>query len=796
MITTRIVLRTVTLALAATALILGHARDQAFAQGNALGSLSVVAPLEAAPVEARLHVWTPVPGLSTGVASLEGDNLEITVSAEMYQPGGGVWFRAVVDGKVAQPSDVLFKSGSVNFDGVRSFTFVQPYVGVGQHLVEIQWRTGSKAFIRDRTLTVHSGSPSMGRNRLAVAAAPSGPDLVKSTVSYEDIPGLATSITTETPNTLAVVFSAEGGADSGRMLVRALVDGAQVGEVIFSEAGDPGRGGTRSFTFTQLVLAPGTHEIRLQWRADGGVSRIGDRTIVVSAVHSSSQQAITSAPQNPMNLQLTGWTDMPPGSNLFAGDPVTNVAVSFSGEVLSNQGRLFLRVLVDDQPASPGDVTLIQGGSKWRATSHTFVLKNVSGGPHRIRVQAKVDPQTTARLRKTSIRVLWKRRSGSDFVQPYLGMAPLTRTFPLLVICFDPLRPLHQRPTFAQIRAIFEGNPTGPGPINAGVAALVRPPVPEAGPNVHDWLAENSGGVATLRDVRYAGCADGQWYVAPPEHQGDWYWMNGEFEQMWKDALHAADNDVDFHAYDTDQNNILTTDELLVAIVRPQATPDGTVRGTATTVDGNATPLSFTITDLYLSSNAAHFLTDVGVTAHELSHQVFKALDLYGVCPEVSSEYYSIMDYHWRATHLDPFEKMKNGLVQPMAVDLSQQGTATLALPAVESRYQILLLYHPDRVGREYFLIENRFPGTAAARNYDGPLQFGAVVVWQIFEDRNLTENSAVCPGDVRFIRRRRVLLQPGQSIDLAWSDGTPAGFRVTAPMPNAELAQVSLQKL
>src|SRR5262249_1044768 len=154
--------------------------------------------------------------------------------------GGTVWFRALVDGKVALPSDVAFKSGSENFDGVRSFTFVQPNVSVGQHLVEIQWFTGSTGSIRDRSLAVHSGSPSNRPNRLAVAAAPSGPDLVKTTSYYEDIPGLATTITTGA-GTLAVVFSAEGGADSGRMLVRALVDNASIGEIVFSESGNGGR---------------------------------------------------------------------------------------------------------------------------------------------------------------------------------------------------------------------------------------------------------------------------------------------------------------------------------------------------------------------------------------------------------------------------------------------------------------------------------------------------------------------------------------------------------------------------
>lgn len=503
------------------------------------GNLSVIAPPEAAPVEGRLHVWAPVKGLATGIGSVDGDNLEITVSAEMYQAGGSVWLRALVDGRVAQPSDVLFKSGNVKFDGVRSFTFVHEGMGGGQHLVEIQMRTGSAASIRDRVLTVYSGSPFHGSSRLAVAYAPSGPP-IKATSQYKDIPDLSTFITTEVPTTLAIAFSAEAWADSGRMMVRAVVNGVEVGEVIFAEAGDPQRGGTRSFTFVMPTLQAGVSQVKLQWRASGGVSRIGDRTMSVSAIHPGSQRVIAATPPNPVVLTHTDWIDLTNGTTIETSDSVSNVAISVSTEVLSNGGRVFLRALVDGRPASPSDVTLIQGGPKWRATAHTFVVKNVGRGRHRVHVQIRVDPQTTAKFRRRSVRVLWKRRRGPDFVQPFLRMNPLVRTFRLLVIGFDPVRPGHPRPSFAQIRNTFEGNP---GSVVGDLTSLQT--AMDRGPNLRDWLMENSGGVATLGQVRYVGCHDDQWYVAPPERQGNWYWDNLAWDQMWKDALNAADGEVD-----------------------------------------------------------------------------------------------------------------------------------------------------------------------------------------------------------------------------------------------------------
>jgi M6 family metalloprotease-like protein len=365
------------------------------------------------------------------------------------------------------------------------------------------------------------------------------------------------------------------------------------------------------------------------------------------------------------------------------------------------------------------------------------------------------------------------------------------------VIGFDPIRPGHTRPSFAQIRNTFEGNP---GSIPPDLIALQ--PAQDRGPNLRDWLMENSNGVATISQVRYVGCQDGEWYVAPPERQGNWYWELDEnnqrrFHHMWKDALKAADGVVDFHAYDTDQNNHISEDELVVAIVRPQNNPDGFLVGTDASLDGSPMSLNIPILDLYLSSDPGRLRWGVGIAAHELAHHIFVgAHELYGVCPAISPGPHSVMDQAWLATHLDAFWKMKNGLVQPVAIDLDTQVTTTWALPAVELRHQVLLLHDAARVAREYFLIENRYPGNPLSLNYDGPAGSGAVVVWQVFEDLQLVQSSAVCPGDPRFVRKRAVLSKPEHSFDLAWSDGTPAGFRITAPIPNAELAQIRLEKI
>ena len=164
----------------------------------------------------------------------------------------------------------------------------------------------------------------------------------------------------------------------------------------------------------------------------------------VVAAHRASQVVTEAVPADPISITQTQWIDFHPGTTgtiIETTDSISNVAISVSTEVLSNNGRVFLRALLDGQPTSPADVTLIQGGSKWRSTTHTFVAKNVRRGRHRVRVQLMVDPQTTAKIRRRSTRIFWKRRRGSDFVQPFLGVGPRVRRFRLLVIGFDPVQP-------------------------------------------------------------------------------------------------------------------------------------------------------------------------------------------------------------------------------------------------------------------------------------------------------------------------------------------------------------------
>ena len=67
-------------------------------------------------------------------------------------------------------------------------------------------------------------------------------------------------------------------------------------------------------------------------------------------------------------------------------------------------------------------------------------------GNYRISIELSDSGAQNARFRKTAVRTLWNKRSGSDFVQPYMGTRPTVKTYRLVVIGCDPMRPMHPEP--------------------------------------------------------------------------------------------------------------------------------------------------------------------------------------------------------------------------------------------------------------------------------------------------------------------------------------------------------------
>jgi M6 family metalloprotease-like protein len=753
-------------------------------QNNPVGNMSVVSPPEGPPVSNTPGLWAAVPGLSTLVQSRSGDNLEITVSAEVYTTAA-VWLRAVVDGQPQEP-DVVFKAGGENWDGIRSFNFVKKNVPGGTRTIGVQWYTNpdTVAQLRDRSLVVNSASPSWGTGRLAVAVPVSGPDVVKTTSTWEDVPGLSTTLRTTLPGNFRITFSAEADADSGRFFARALIDNQPTADVLFDAAGNDSHSGTRSYTFFKSNVAAGTHTVKIQWLSESGHIRVGDRTLAVMTSPVSTTGGGLAGSQYegpPTAITSTSWVNLPNAQQSFTtNEPSTNVQVSFGAETATSNGRLFLRALVDGEPLSPGDITYVAAGENWRAQSYSFIKKNVLPGTHTVQLQVAVDSGATGYIADRFVSILFKRRAGADFGQPYAGMFPKRgEAPPILAIGFDPVRPGEQQPTMIQLVNILRGD--------------------DGGPSMRGWYEENSRSRFVPDTFTFLG-----WYLAPPERQGNWYWDTGNFGLMWQDAIVAADPHFNYVQYDTNGDGVISADELTVIIVRPQNSPYGTVRGVDAPVDGAT--LWFDVVDMYISAQAANRVWNVGTLSHEVAHAILGAVDMYSGYT-TRPGLYSIMDEHSQSTHLDPFHKLKNGFLTPDVVEINEWATRTVSLAAVETKGEITIVYTPSKNDKEYFILENRWKG-AGPFNYDAGLPAEGIVVWHIIEDIALTDqfpppgicNPArpedSCGWDRKGVRRLAVLSNAGATVELQWADGTSSKIKVMAEANPREFLSTEIAKL
>lgn len=374
------------------------------------GSISHLSPPTAKFTNKKKHSWQLIPGLSGAVHSKAGDNLEIRVSAEMLG-GETAYVRAKVDG--GPTHYVIFKREGESSDEVRDFTFVKSNVTEGQHIVEIEWWATDDVMIRARTLAIESLPPSMGGVASAVDV------LQKTTDTWEDVAGMSTTVTTDATQDFAITFSADSVADSGRLLVRALVDGSKVSDVAFVEAGSGSRLGARSYTFVRKNLPAGAHDVRIQWRVENGAARLGPRTLSVSAGRPTGAAGMDAVSVSLPESTYTSTQFVTVATEPFTTQgPNSSAILSFGAEIKAT-GRAYVRALVDGVPTSDAPVQLAHGGGSFRVASYQFRATNLGPGYHTVEFQIAAEGGKSATLRKRFHRVLYRPRSGAELVRDY-----------------------------------------------------------------------------------------------------------------------------------------------------------------------------------------------------------------------------------------------------------------------------------------------------------------------------------------------------------------------------------------
>jgi M6 family metalloprotease-like protein len=365
----------------------------------------------------------------------------------------------------------------------------------------------------------------------------------------------------------------------------------------------------------------------------------------------------------------------------------------------------------------------------------------------------------------------------------------------VLTILWDPHRPGIERPSKSTVEATLFGGTN----------------------SVRGYFLENSNGAFTIENVGVLG-----WYDA--NYAPSAYWPGGGKvgRDSGSEAIRKAAASIDFAVYDTNRDRKVTPNELGVLFILPGTGaggglgrapgPDYRPRtdcgpGNGLTVDGVEITC---IAEISIGSPPAP-----GIVAHESSHLLLETEDFYydKFTNPYEPETYSLMDWHGRSTHLDPFHKLKFGWLRPKIVFRSRR----YSLPDVETSHRVWILMDPDHGPDEYFLIENRFPGTS----YDSMLQDSGLAVWHVIEAPALY-NAALPPPTVAMsdwqkmdgIRRAVRLIRPNllrddsralwdnsgydllpvdpnsQHATLKWGDGKPSGFSlrsISAPSPTMQ---------
>jgi M6 family metalloprotease-like protein len=176
-------------------------------------------------------------------------------------------------------------------------------------------------------------------------------------------------------------------------------------------------------------------------------------------------------------------------------------------------------------------------------------------------------------------------------------------------------------------------------------------------------------------------------------------------------AVNAADEDFDYAMYDTNNDGVVTNEELTLVIVFPSNTTKlsswcGFTEHEITTNDGVLVEGEFCLVNEW---------DCMGVFAHELGHAIGLP-DLYDTVggDSVGIGVYGLMGLgiNCGPSHTTAWSKIQLGWLNPTIVKTN----GTYNLKNVEKYEEALILFDPGYSTSEYFLIENRWKGDS----YDG----------------------------------------------------------------------------
>jgi M6 family metalloprotease-like protein len=288
----------------------------------------------------------------------------------------------------------------------------------------------------------------------------------------------------------------------------------------------------------------------------------------------------------------------------------------------------------------------------------------------------------------------------------------------VLLILWDPKKPNSPRPEKAAVEAAVFG----------------------ATRSVQSYFREISGDLFTIDKAATLG-----WYES--DHPPSEYWPGGgkAGRDSGAEAIRKAAREFDFKSFDTNDDGTVTPDELGILFVLPGRGDGGglnrivgedyTNRSTAKGITIDGVKITW-IAEVSIGSPPGP-----GIVAHELSHLLLGHGDMYFTFFTPSAAgIYSIMDRDGLAPHFDPFAKLKLGWLKPRLI----LRTGRYRLKDIETHHTAWILVDPNRGSKEYFIVENRWPG----ESFDKVLPDRGLGVWHIMEN-SATYDAALPPPNV-----------------------------------------------
>lgn len=254
--------------------------------------------------------------------------------------------------------------------------------------------------------------------------------------------------------------------------------------------------------------------------------------------------------------------------------------------------------------------------------------------------------------------------------------------------------------------------------------------------SMRDWYLENSYG-----EMNIIGDVVG-WYRMPQDYA---YYVAGRngfgayprnAQGLTRDAVLAADGDVDFRNYDNDHNGVV--EGLFIVHAGPGAEETGSddmIWSHSWNVLGNLRPDNIGFRSYAMEPENG----EIGVFGHELGHSLFGLPDLYDTnYLSAGVGFWSMMSGgSWggggtRPVHFDAWSKTRISFLEPFPI---VDDSPDLLLEPVERFNEGLLAWRNNDWGSEYFLIENR-----QRIGFDESLPASGLLIWHC--DDNAPNNA------------------------------------------------------